>query len=78
MQGEPTMNTKNYLAVAYKIYALLLLRIFSRMSRTRHASQTTNVNMMLKAQIFSTGMEHKNVWHHGIAVDPGLLGNVTQ
>ena len=24
------------------------------------------------------GMERKSMWHHGIAVDPGLLGNVTQ
>ena len=28
--------------------------------------------------IFSARMERENVWHHGIAVDPGLLGNVTQ
>ena len=28
--------------------------------------------------VFSTRMEHESVWHHGIAVDPGLLGNVTQ
>ena len=55
-----------------------LLRIFSRMSRTRHASQTTKVNMMLKVQTFSTRKERESVWHHGIAVDPGLLGNVTQ
>ena len=51
---------------------------FSRMSRTRHASQTTKVNTMLKEQIFYTRMERESVWHHGIAVDPGLLGNVTQ
>ena len=56
----------------------LLLRIFSRMSRTHHASQTTKVNTMLKVQTFSTRMEHENMWHYGIAVDPGLLGNVIQ
>ena len=55
-----------------------LLRIFLRMSRTRYASQNTQVNVMLKAQTFSTRMEHESMWHHGIAVDPGLLGNVTQ
>ena len=27
---------------------------------------------------FFTTMERESVWHHGIAVDPGLLGNVTQ
>ena len=37
----------------------LLLRIFSRMSRTRHASQTTKVNTMLKAQTLSTRMERE-------------------
>ena len=36
------------------------------------------VNTMLKAQTFSTRMERESVWHHGVAVDPGLLGNVTQ
>ena len=56
----------------------LQLRIFSRMSRTCHASQTTKVNTMLKVQTFSTRMERESMWHYGIAVDPGLLGNVTQ
>ena len=60
------------------VRAHLLLRIFSRMSRMRHASQTTKVNTMLKVQIFSTRMQRESVWRHGIAVDPGLLGNVTQ
>ena len=31
-----------------------------------------------KEQTFSTRMEREGVWHHGIAVDPGLLGNVMQ
>ena len=48
------------------------------MSMTRHASQTTKVDMMLKVQAFFTRMERESMWHHGIAVDPGLLGNVTQ
>ena len=56
----------------------LLLRIFSRMSSTRHASQTTKVKTVLKAQTFSTRKERESMWHHGIAVDPGVLGNVTQ
>ena len=30
------------------------------------------------ANIFPTTMERKCMWHYGIAVDPGLLGNVTQ
>ena len=38
------------------------------MSRTRHASQTTKVNTMLKAQTSSTRMERESAWHHGIAV----------
>ena len=54
-----------------------LLRIFSRISRTCHASETTKVNMMLKVQTFSTRMERESMWHYGIALDPGLLGNVT-
>ena len=56
----------------------LLLRICLRISRTRHSSQTTKVNTMLKVQTFSTRMERESVWYHGISVDPGLLGNVTQ
>ena len=47
------------------------------MSRTRHTSQTTKVNTVLKVQTFSTRMERESIWHYGIAVDPGLLGNVT-
>ena len=31
-----------------------------------------------KGKTFSTRMERESVWHHGIAVNPGLLGNVTQ
>ena len=48
------------------------------MSRTRDAWQTRKVNAVLKMQTFSTRMERESVWHYGIAVDPGLLGNVTQ
>ena len=32
----------------------------------------------IEAQTFSRRKERKSVWHHGIVVDPGLLGNVTQ
>ena len=47
--------------------------------RTRHASPTTKVNKHgIEAQTFSRRIERKSMWHHGIAVDPGLLGNVTQ
>ena len=55
-----------------------LMRIFSRISRTCHASESMKVNMMLKVQTFSTRMERESRWHYGIAVDPGFLGNVTQ
>ena len=61
-----------------RTFAPIATAHFSRMSRTRHASQTRKVNTMPKAQTFSTRMERECMWHHGIAVDPGLLGNVTQ
>ena len=32
----------------------------------------------IEAQTFSRRIERKSMWHHGIVVDPGLLGNVTQ
>ena len=32
----------------------------------------------ITAQTFSRRIKRKNMWHHGIVVDPGLLGNVTQ
>ena len=32
----------------------------------------------IEAQTFPRRKERKSMWHHGIVVDPGLLGNVTQ
>ena len=62
-----------------RMFAPIASAYFWRMSRTRHASPTTKVNNHgIEAQTFSRIMERKSVWHHGIAVDPGLLGNVTQ
>ena len=64
--------------LSLRTFAPIATAHFSRMSRTRHASQTTKVHSMLKVQTFSTRMERESTWHYGIAVDPGLLGNVTQ
>ena len=69
---------KNCFIIYLRTFAPIATAIFWRMSRTRHASQTTKVNTILKAQTFSTRMERESRWHDGIAVDPGLLGNVTQ
>ena len=78
------------IVVAYLCLYLLIIYLYVKEVRahcycaffcachTRHASQTMKVNMMLKAQTFSTRMEHESMWHHGIAVDPGFLVNVTQ
>ena len=52
--------------------------IATTMSRTHHASQTTKVNTMLKAQTFSTRMEHESVWHHGKAVDPQVFSELSR
>ena len=32
----------------------------------------------VNVQTFSTRIERENVWHHGIAIHQGLLGNVAQ
>ena len=61
---------KNCFIIYLRTFAPIATAIFSRMSRTRHASQTTKVNTILKAQTFSTRMERESRWHDGIAVDP--------
>lgn len=60
-----------------KLLFLVALRAPSKIS-TFFLLQKPMTYSFLIAQTFSTRMERESLWHHGIAVDPGLLGNVTQ
>ena len=63
--------------------ALVTRMIFLRMSLTRlylFCKSPWNMDKAcpLKAQTFPTRMERKSVWHHRLAVDLGVLINITK
>ena len=60
---------------------LVVLRTFAPIATARFFAHVTHSSCIADhkgKQTFSRRMERKSVWHHGTAVDPGLLGNVTQ
>ena len=60
----------------------LLLRTFAPIATAHFFAHVTHTSCIAghegKHDAKGANMERESVWHHGIAVDPGLLGNVTQ
>ena len=75
------------LTMLTRISYQILLRTFAPIDTAHFFAHVTHSSCIadhegnkhgITAQTFSRRIERKSMWHHGIVVDPGLLGNVTQ